>query len=403
MKNNSILMKQIRLSSKDGLFGNVLFNTTTMYKVDTRLFNSINEKIESIKFIILSMLSILTHKKQNEDLAILWQHINKERKKDKRINKEILKNNHKNHFYDYHERKNIKLTLKDSRVNFPVKYLFLISQQLVDLKYYMEDTDYSLYRDKLLMCVSMLFRTNSEFGYAPVIKYVNVFYLEKFYSLYPELLQLNISQSDSCELYFSLMLRIWNLTNNEKYLKDLDIAFDRMKSSNSKGYSIDVENKMNLIISNAKYKDKLPHFEKFQKTKNYIYFKEFNVTQWNLDISVLQKWTIGKTGISLSPSKLLNSLEWLMSFDVNSLELCQPLKKIYLDESKTNICFVFHKDEISDLVKFENYWINILSGILVESENIQKKLILESINKHYLLDLSIPNAKNKSMSRLVKF
>ena len=53
------------------------------------------------------------------------------------------------------------------------------------------------------------------------------------------------------------MLRIWNLTKNRDYLKDLDIAFERLKSSNKKGYHIDVERELEAIVKSPDYKNEL--------------------------------------------------------------------------------------------------------------------------------------------------
>lgn len=403
MRYDSILMKKIKLSNSELYFGEGIFDSKKLYQIDTRLFNHFDDKLKAIKFIIFNILAILVHKKQPEDLCELWKLIDVERKKDTRVNKEILKNFTESSFFNFHERKQNKLTLKDSRVNYPIRYLDLISRQLIELKYKMKEEEYLLYRSKLLTCIKMLFKTNSEFGYAPVLKHINISYLEKFYHIYPEILDLNISQSDHCDLYFNLMLKIWNLTNNEKYLPELDIAFERMKSSKSTGFTSDVEKNLDLIIANPIYKDKLPHFEKFKNTKNYIQFKERSVIQWDIDIEVLQKWGVGISGVSLSPSKLLTSINWLNSFELNYLELCNPLNNIYMDLSKTNICFVFNKDKINNEMHFEDYWLKILSGIIFEINEDKRIATLETINKEYLLDLSIPLATNQFKSKLIKF
>lgn len=395
MAYESILMKELKVLNSKVIFGEALFSSHYFQHLDTRLFETFDDKVVAIKVIVLSLCSLLLHKRQQDCIEMFWKYLDSERKKDHRINKGCLKKTVKNSFYLYHERKSKKLTVIESRSNYSLKYLELLTKQLSELKYKMTQEDYIFCRDSLFLCVKMIFRTVSEFGYGPVIKHNNITALERFYTYYPELISINISQSDSCEEYFELILRIWNLTKDEKYLKDLDVAFERLKSSNGRGYGLDVERELDAIAKNPKYSIQLPHFEKFKQTKNYIQFKERNIIQWDIEISVLQKWGLSLRDVSLSPAKLFAALEWLKSFEINDLELLKPLNNIYMDLSKTHICFIFNKDLIDNDESFEKYWLKIVDEIIFEQDEENKILIVETINKEYLLDLEIPSAQGK--------
>lgn len=402
MTYKSILMKEIKVLENKVLFGEALFSIKLMPNLEMRMFETFDEKVLALKIIILNMSAILTHKRQNESIDTLWNYINTERRKDNRINKSILKKITSDSFYYFHERKAKKLTVREVRSNYSAKYLDSIGKSLNELRYKMDDNDYNFCKERLLLAIKSLFKTNSEFGHIPVIKHNNILLLEKFYTSYPELMSLNISQSDSSDQYFSMMLRIWNLTKNREYLKDLDIAFERLKSSNKKGYQIDVERELEAIVKSPEYKNELPHFEKFQKTKNYLQFIERDVIQWDIEISVLQKWAIGLKNVSLSSHKFLNDILWLTSWEVNDLEICKPLNNVYMDVSQSYICFIFNKKIIKNEDIFEKYWLSLLENIIFESDKDKRILVVETINKEYLLDLELPEAQGKN-SMLRKF
>lgn len=402
MSKESILLKKVNLSGQEMSFGEILFSSKYFQNIDLKMFDSYDEKIIALRFILCNMVCVVTNKKRIENIEKLWEMIDFERRRDHRINKELLKRFDDDNFYYYHERKAKKITIRNYLSNFQSKFLELLSDGLQELRYKVTEDEYLGLREKLVLCIKLLFKTTSEYGLIPVIRNKNLHHFQKFYKSFPELADLNISQMDSSDVYFNMMWKIWTITKDTKILADLDIAFERMKNSKGLVKGNIVEDNLESILKDG-YVGRLPYFERFKNTKNYLQFTENNVFEWSLDINTLKKWSVGEGESSLSHNKITAAITWIENCDLFSLELFKPLKNIYIDYSKTNICFIFNKNLIKNDIMFESYWLRIIELIFSDDVLDNRELKIETIDKEFLLELEIPEAKNLNKSIIRKF
>lgn len=400
MFRESFLLKSIIISNQSLSFGEVLLSKKLFQKLDIEKLQNFDEKIIALRFMLLNMVSVVNNKNRMENIDKFWLLIDKERKRDSRVTKTILKNLGVDSFYYYNERKAKKLTIRESIVSFELKFLEGINRVLQSIRYKIDEHDYLLQREMLLVCMRLLFKTKSEYGYQSVLKSNNVGIFAKLYKDFPELEKLKVSSCENPEKTFKMMVTIWDITKNPDFLSDLDIAFERLKNNKGLQKGNIVEDKL-AEISKQGFASKLPYYERFKKTKNYLEFVEHDVYEWSLDINTLKKWSVGDDNVSLPYFRIKESIDWVESCGLFFLELLKPLKKIYIDSSKINVYFIFNKPLIKNDELFEKYWLRLIEFIFLEPNKDENQFKIELLNKEYLLDMEIPKSSIKS--KLTKF
>jgi hypothetical protein len=397
-------MRNINIDGKSNYFGHLLFAMDYVGKLNSSLFKKVDEQIEAMMYICLTLSAMSLHKKQKESCQKLWDYINKERKKDIRITKEILKDWPEGigeSIFAYYERKERKFQAKSIKSSFSPKYLAKLSSELKNLKYKMTDSDYMFCKEVIYQSVCNLFKVTSEFGLVPVLKLENIGYLKTFYPYFPEIATLPVAESQAASKVLKVWITLWEITKDEKILKEIDVAFDRMRVTESGEYNTHLDNLLKILKQKKEYENYLPKFKKFSEISSKIELRDVPVIHWSLSMDVLQKLALKNSFKNLKPQSLYGNLFYLLGFDMSDLEICAPLKSIYLDSNKTNINFVFDKEYVKNIAVFKDVWIDIIQKSIIENDDSIKKEMVDFLNNEYIMRLSMKPALLKE--KIIKY
>lgn len=400
MEYQSILMKELKINNAKYYFGQFLFAVNYIGQIDISLFKKVDEQIEAMNYICLTIGAITVNKKQKESCQNLWIYINKERKKDTRITKEILKvwpSSLGDNIFEYYERKERKFVAKELNKGLPIKYLEKLSIQLKNLKYKMKDEDYNNCRDILLQSILLLLKVTSEYGFIPVILNKSIPIVEKFYPYYSEIGSVNVSEMESPFKLFETKFALWEITKNLKFLKEVDIAFEQVRTTEGGEIRVYLDKLRALIQKNKEYEQLLPNLKRYFEVSMTVVFIEDNVINWSVEVEVLQKIGLREKLKELTPVAILNKLKFLTDIEMNKLDLCKPLRNMYLDTNNINLCLVFEKALIEDMEVFADVWAKIIESSINDENEDEKKKNIDRLNESYNLKVKITSSKKKDL------
>lgn len=388
MKDESILMSKINIDGKDFYFGHLLFAMEYIGKIKHSHFKKIDEQLEFLRYVSLTLSAITPHKQQRNSCQNLWNYINKERKRDSRITKEILKEWPKelgDNIFHYYERKERKFVPKKN-MKIPKGYLLSLCSLLKFFKYKMSEDEYLKIRADIYVSILERFKDNSEYGLGPVIKQKSIGLIKDFYPYYPEIINLPYSEQCPSKNLFKVLIDLWNISGDIKFLKSLDLNFEILKNSeNASVVSHIYENIIKIIKEKPELEVYVPKIVGFKKIQANIYFEEINVYQLKIDVQVLQKIML-ESNISINkitPEICESNLKILMSYELENLNLIRPLRKLYISKDKRAIEFIFTRNEIDNIELFTEYWKKVVSELILSESTNDQVYLLEVINEEY--------------------
>lgn len=406
MKDESILMKKIQVEGQTFYFGHLLFSVDHIDKINISKFKRVDEKIEAMKYICLTIHAMNFHKKQKEACQSLWDYINKERKKDSRITKEILKvwpDGLGDNIFSYYERKERKFIPKSSR-QLSKKYLLTLCLNLKELKYKIDDAEYQEQRAIIYQAILNLLKTRSEYGFVPVLVHRSMDIIKTFYPYYPEVLQLPVSEQNT-KLAFITLLEIWELSKDVEILKTINRMFDLLKLKESKDViSNYYEKVLNIVREQPELEIYLPQIMRFKKLEaEIVWKKEDSLMSLAVEVDVLQKMAMDSQRDNLNAQYFLQDLMFLLSYELEDLEIVKPLRAIYLKKDKSEIEFCFTKSMIENVDLFNDTWKKVVEEVMqlkIDSEE-NKRGVVSIMNEDYLMRLNVKPTTEKT--KIIKY
>lgn len=390
MKDESILMKKVTIDGNDFYFGHLLFSIDYIGKVKHTWFKSINEQLEFLKYVSLTVSAVTPNKQQKMACQSLWDMINKERKKDVRITKEILKvwpDGLGENIFNYYERKERKFVPKKT-IKTPKSFLLNLCALLKFFKYKITDDEYVKIRENIYIALLENFKKTSEYGLVPVINQSTIGLVKCFYPYFPEIINLPYSEQCTAKNLFNVLIELWKISHKVEFLKELDINFNILKNSeNVSVVSQFYETVIKIVREKPELESYIPKIAGFKKVDSNIDLREASIYFFTVDVEVLQKIMMQSSlaihNKKLTPEICENNLKILMSYELESLEIIKPLRKIYISKDKREIEFVFNINYIDNIETFKSYWKRVIVEMLLSEDNDNRVLKVEILNEEY--------------------